>query len=128
MDNDKVLRTYDEICNTALINLFGLSKNMKTINIELYDLNSYNSKFMLMTARNVQAITGKKIKIKCGFWDLVKFKWKNKKNKDLKHTKEMSVNSFIFLNDLKQAFEADNDVFEKIYKEFYEENEKCQQS
>lgn len=128
MDNNSVLKTYDEICNAALINLFGLSKNMKTINIELYDLNSYSSKFMLITARNVQSITGKKIKIKCNFWDLVKFKWKDKKNRDLKHTKEMSVNSFIFLNDLKQAFKADDDVFEKIYKEFYEENEKCQQS
>ena len=128
MDKDKVLRTYDEICNAALINLFGLSKNMKTINIELDEFYSYNAKFMLMVARNVQAITGKQIRIKCCFWDLVKFKWKNKKNKDLKHTKEMSINSNVFLDDLRKAFEVDDDIFEKIYKEFYEENEKCQQS
>ena len=101
---------------------------MKTINIELDEFYNYNAKFMLMVARNVQAITGKQIRIKCCFWDLVKFKWKNKKNKDLKHTKEMSINSNVFLDDLRKAFEVDDDIFEKIYKEFYEENEKCQQS
>ena len=51
MDKDKVLRTYDEICNAALINLFGLSKNMKTINIELDEFYSYNAKFMFYHIR-----------------------------------------------------------------------------
>lgn len=127
MDNDKVLRTYDEICNAALINLFGLSKNMKTINLELEDLDSYDTKFMLSTARNVESITGKKIRIKCKFWDLVKFKFKNKKFRDLKHTKDMSINTKVFLEDLVRAFEVDSDVFKKIYVEFYEEKKECQQ-
>ena len=110
MDNDKVLRTYDEICNTALINLFGLSKNMKTINIELYDLNSYNSKYADQALSAIESMPQKQAEEIAGNYEKA-WEYSNKNNANIGYKLAISyinskqyVKALNICNEIKRKF------------------------
>ena len=111
----------NEVCEVALVNLFTLVKGYKEIRIEVKNLESYKTKCAIMTARNLESITGYPIFFKINFWELFSLKLWNKRFRDIKRTKGLAVDIEKLMDDVQKAKEVDEDIWEEIFKAFYKE-------
>jgi len=115
-------KLYDNAINTALINIFTLSKESKSI--RLYNFNRYNVEHLALfnVALMARHLFDCELKIDAPLSTIWWLKRKYKCRKDIRRLKKKergNINCFYFIKDIEEAYK-DSHLFRKIYHAYYE--------
>lgn len=114
---------YDIILDTALINLYTVSKRLKLIRLKEFDRKNKAHLCLYEIAKVITTLHGFPIEIDCGWLDFLLLKRKSQLTTRTKlvHFLDKSCNELIA--DIEEAYEAPG-VFEKIYDSYFGEKRK----
>lgn len=122
--NQEIYDKMDEISQIALVNLYTLSKNEKTINLRNFELKNKEHLFLIEIAAILETVCGKELSADCGFWQRLKLK-KHLKRKVKKESLENGINVPEVLDfmrpHLKVLFPEGDIDFGTVYDVFYGE-------
>ena len=126
-NNEDKYKLYDEIISATYANVFSLSKR-EDIVLKNFVYNCYTCKIFLEVSCMVAYMNNKEVYLESSFIDFVKARLKKKnkhihwirksKKKEIDGIEPHQVASFEVA-----AFEQNDDIFEKIFKAYYERNE-----
>ena len=128
----KTNKEYDKIVGTIFQNVLAES-NMAKNKVVLWDFHPVNSidRLYYHVACLVSDIYNKDMYLEMKFFDYLKFKWKNKKRKNLhwvwrKHTslpEDCKTSVYIIMDYVREYYKIPIETFDKILKEYYEDTD-----
>ena len=126
-NNEDKYKLYDELISATYANIFSLSKG-KDIVLKNFTYDCYTCKTFLEVSCMVAYMGGKEVYLESSFFDFIRARFK-KKNKHIHWIRKNKKNKVEGIEPHQvSAFEAaafgqDEDIFEKIFKNYYEGKE-----
>lgn len=114
---------YNHLSNIALINLYTLSKDSKQIRLKDFSFNNKNHLFLLNIAKSLHNLFEHEIFVDVNFFDFIKYKIKHRKENFIHRSKDVSSPLIVddFLNHITSAQEVEDNIWEKMYDDFFGE-------
>lgn len=122
MIDEELRKTYDNMIEACLCNLYTCGKDKKEILLRNFDNAKINHLFILEVAKIVQASLAFKVKLEMPWWKFRKVKgrkmWKFKRvHPNKKRTDGINIEDF--LQYVQEAYDESPQIWESIYNEFY---------
>lgn len=116
-------KRYNEMCNACLVNVYTISKEQKTIILLNFDPKNIDHLFLYEIAQTAASLFHFDLKIDTSLFSYLKFTVGKKRNcKRILHRKSLishGVRADMMLEYVAGAFGESNNVWGKIYNEFY---------